>query len=322
MNQPVNPKSPQSSSGLSGLRGAVDLGSLAAAKKAQAEAEAVAQRAASDGVAVDEVIFDATRANFQERVINQSMQVPVVVDLWAEWCGPCKQLSPTLEKLALEAAGAWVLAKVNVDLEQEIAAAFQVQSIPTLIAIVGGQPVPLFQGALPEAQVRQVLDQLLAAAKEAGLPGRPAAADSEPAEASVDPLDALFDEVAQAYDRGDSAGLRAAYDRILALDPDNADARAGIARLELEADLDGAEPEVVIAAAGQATASPAVEKLASAHVMAGDPATGFDVLINFIAAHPGDESTAAREHLLRLFEVVGSGPEVSKARQKLANALF
>ena len=124
-------------------RGAVDLGALATARQNQQKAaQAMANAPAG-------VVIDVTTENFQAEVIDRSMQVPVVLDLWAEWCGPCKQLSPILEKLAAEDGGRWVLAKVDVDAEQQIAAAFQVQSIPSVFAVIAGPagaPVP---GRLP-----------------------------------------------------------------------------------------------------------------------------------------------------------------------------
>ena len=103
-------------------------------------------------------MVDVSDASFQTDVMDLSMQVPVVLDLWATWCGPCKTLSPILERLADEYAGRWVLAKVDVDANPAIAQAFQVQSIPSVFAVVGGRPLPLFQGALPEPQVRAYLE--------------------------------------------------------------------------------------------------------------------------------------------------------------------
>ena len=104
-------------------------------------------------------------------MLDRSFQVPVLLDLWAEWCQPCKQLSPVLERLATAGAGAWILAKIDVDANQRIAQALQVQSIPTVFAVIGGQLVPGFQGALPEAQIREFVDAVLNAAQEAGLKG-------------------------------------------------------------------------------------------------------------------------------------------------------
>lgn len=116
-------------------------------------------------------MFDVTTDSFQTEVIDRSMSVPVVVDLWAAWCEPCKQLSPILEKLVVEYGGKWILAKVDVDVEQQITEAFQVQSVPTVYALIKGQPIPLFQGAYPEGQIRPLLDELLRVAASEGVDG-------------------------------------------------------------------------------------------------------------------------------------------------------
>ncbi|MHB1613097.1 MAG: thioredoxin family protein, partial [Actinomycetes bacterium] len=139
--------------------GAVDLGALAARKAA-----ASAPRSP--------YVLDVTEADFQTQVIDRSMSVPVVIDFWATWCGPCRTLSPILERLADADAGRWVLAKIDSDAEQRLAAAFGVQSIPAVFAVVAGQPVPLFQGALPQPEVRAYLDELLRVAAENGVTGR------------------------------------------------------------------------------------------------------------------------------------------------------
>jgi putative thioredoxin len=199
------------------LQGAIDLGAVAAAREAQAKsAQAAAQRAA-DPVASN-LIIDVTTASFEADVITQSMSVPVVVDLWATWCEPCKQLSPILEKLALEYDGRWILAKVDVDAEQQIAAAFQVQSIPTVYVVIGGQVAPMFQGAMPESQVRQVLEAVLAEAEKAGITGRVATdaqAEGEETQAVQPPSDPRFDAAEAALESGDWAKAIDAYKEIL-----------------------------------------------------------------------------------------------------------
>ncbi len=118
------------------------------------------------------IIRDVTDASFSRDVVDQSATVPVVLDLWADWCGPCKQLTPVLERLALEYRGRLVLAKVDVDAEPRIVEAFQVQSIPSVFAVLAGQPIPLFQGALTESQIRAYLEELLRVAAENGVTGR------------------------------------------------------------------------------------------------------------------------------------------------------
>src|SRR5262249_41956119 len=168
---------------------------------------------------------------------------PVVMDLWAEWCGPCKQLSPVLERLAAEAAGAWGLAKVGGDANPPLSAALQVQSIPLGGAVVGGQLVPGFLGALPEAQVRQWLDQVLEVAKQIGLSGT----GGEPAEGPEDAeapqpggppgqdgfREPELAEAQQAMERGDLDAAAGAFERLLARDPGNPVATVGLAQVNL-----------------------------------------------------------------------------------------
>jgi len=144
--------------------GAVDLAVLAQQRQAQQQAAGVktelAARAAQSGDVV--TVVEVTEATFEQEVIARSATVPVVLDFWADWCAPCKQLSPTLERMAQQDAGAWVLATVDVDANQQLSAAAQVQSIPTVMVVWQGQVIPGFSGALPEQQVRAFLDQVLA----------------------------------------------------------------------------------------------------------------------------------------------------------------
>ena len=144
------------------MAGAVDL----AAVKARSDAAARSSTAPATGAPAPagpagRWVVDVSEETFQAEVLERSLEVPVVVDLWAEWCGPCKQLSPVLERLAEAGCGTWILAKVDVDANPRIAQAFGVQSIPMVIAVVGGQPLQLFTGALPEPQVRQTIDAMI-----------------------------------------------------------------------------------------------------------------------------------------------------------------
>src|SRR6202453_3439618 len=158
------------------LYGAVDLGARQSAaqrrqQSAQSSGSAAGQSDASGGT-----VIDVSEETFNADVVERSRTTPVIMDLWAEWCGPCKQLSPVLEKLAIEAGGQWILAKVDVDANPQLSAALQVQSIPMVVAVIGGQLVDGFMGAVPEPQVRQWIGQVLAVAAKMGLQVSPAAA--------------------------------------------------------------------------------------------------------------------------------------------------
>jgi putative thioredoxin len=151
------------------LHGAVDLGARQAAQRRQQSANAPGSGDQTDAGSAN--VIDVTDQTFNTDVVDRSRSVPVILDLWADWCGPCKQLSPVLEKLAAEGDGAWVLAKVDVDANPQLSAALQVQSIPMVVAVVAGQVVDGFLGALPESNVREWLGQIMQVAGQLGLPG-------------------------------------------------------------------------------------------------------------------------------------------------------
>lgn len=287
-------------------RGAVDLGALAANKSNQQKA-AAALAAAPPGV-----VLDVTVGTFQERVIDQSMTVPVVLDLWAEWCGPCKQLSPILERLAAEGAGSWVLAKVDVDAEQQIAAAFQVQSIPSVFAVIKGQPIPLFQGALPEAQIRQFLEELLKVAAEQGVSGTISAGEAPPEPDQAPPGDPRFEAAYTAIEQGDWSAARAAYDAVLAATPSDPDALAGRAIVDLYQRTEGREAAAELTPLDQADDA----------ALRGHWEDAFALAIAAVRDASGDEREAARARVLEFFLIAGDDPSVPRARTALASALF
>jgi putative thioredoxin len=159
------------------IYGAVDLGARQAAAKRRDQAAQASTAGGAGGAAID-----VTEETFNAQVVERSRTTPVIIDLWADWCEPCKQLSPVLEKLAEEAAGQWILAKVDVEANPRLSQALQVQSIPMVVAVIGGQLVDGFLGALPEPQVRQWLGQVMAAAEQLGVRpggGQPAGAEGE-----------------------------------------------------------------------------------------------------------------------------------------------
>ena len=299
-------------------RGAVDLGALAAQREA-------ADRAAN---APAGLIKDVTAATFEADVMQQSMTVPVVLDLWATWCEPCKTLSPILESLAAEDGGKWILAKVDVDAEQQIAQAFQVQSIPSVFAVIKGQPLPLFQGALPKEQIRQYLDALLAEAAKNGVNGvAGAAAPAAEAESPIAEEPAMDPDLEAAYDameKADWDGAEAAFGRLVKKSPDDTQAAIGMATAGLYRRVDGLDPVTVVAAADKDPDDIDLQcQAADFQTVNGDNAGAFDRMIGVVRRTTGDERAQARTRLLELFEVAGPDhPAVSKARVELANALF
>jgi putative thioredoxin len=322
------------------LYGAVDLGARqAAAQRSQQAAARPSGPAGSPGANV----FDVTEETFNVDVVERSRSVPVIMDLWAEWCGPCKQLSPILEKLAGEAAGAWVLAKVDVDANQQLAAALQVQSIPTVVAVIGGQLANGFQGALPEAQVREWIGQVMQGAEQLGLPpagaesaggespdGQPAAAPGPdgpgmrggPGAGMM--ADPAFEEAQQAMERGDLDAAAAAFQRVLATSPGHPVATLGLAQLDLIRRVGSYDEGQARRAAAENPADvEAQSQVADIEVATGRPEEGFDRLLGTISRTSGDDRNRAGVHLVSLFDVFPPGdPAVAKARTRLSGLLF
>jgi putative thioredoxin len=306
------------------LRGAVDLSSL---RNRPAAPAAAPEASGAPGGSVASLVMDVTDETFGE-VLELSRTVPVVVDLWAEWCGPCKQLTPVLEKLVREAGGRLLLAKVDVDANPQLSQAFRAQSIPMVVALVGGQPVPLFTGAVPEQQVREVFAQLLQVAAQNGVSGRldvtGAGSEEDGAEAAEPPLPPLHAEAFQAIEEGDYPRAIAAYEKALAENPRDADARAGLGQVRLLDRISGADLQSARAAAAEAPADVDAQLLvADLDLSGGHVDDAFDRLLELFAALPADERAPVRERLLDLFGVVGDADaRVLRARGRLASLLF
>lgn len=305
------------------LRGAVDLSSL---RNRPAEPASPAEAASGAQPSTDGVIIDVTDATFPQAA-ELSRTVPVVFDLWAEWCGPCKQLSPILEKVVTELAGRVVLAKVDVDANPQLAQAFRAQSIPMVVAVIAGQAVPLFTGAVPEQQVREVLTQLLEVAAQNGVTGTvPTGQDDAPAaeEPAEPPMPPLHAEAYEAIEAGDYDRALTAYRAALAENPADADAKAGLAQVGLLQRVQNTDASAVRHAAADAPDDVDAQlAVADLDVAGGHVEDAFDRLLDVFAATPADARTPVRERLLELFELVGEAdPRVVAARRRLTSLLF
>jgi putative thioredoxin len=328
------------------IYGAVDLG---ARQQAAQRRETV--QAATDGDG-DSAVIDVTEETFNSDVVERSRTTPVIIDLWAEWCGPCKQLSPVLEKLAGEADGQWVLAKVDVDANPRLAQALQVQSIPMVVAVIGGQLVDGFLGALPEAQVKQWISQVVAAAEQIAAGAGGAGADdaeqaSGPAGAGQpgpaappppgrpgpggpmgpggpDPSNPAFAEAQEAMQRGDMDAAADAFRRVLSASPADPVAKVGLARVELFRRLDSYdEAKVRREAAEHPDDVEAQSRVADIDVSAGHIEEAFDRLLGVVRRTSGDQRDEARRQLIGLFEIFPpQDPRVKKARGQLSSLLF
>lgn len=324
----------------SGLRGAVDLSSLvdrAQRPAAPAAPAPGAPQGATAGAApstteptVPSLVLDVTDQTFQD-VLELSSVVPVIVDIWAEWCGPCKQLSPILEQLTAEYDGRVVLAKVDADTNPQLVQAFQAQSIPTVAAVIGGRPLGLFVGALPEAQVRDVFEQVVAAAEQNGVTGRVRVDGqsgdvvAEPqGEPEPEPLPPHHQAAYDAIERGDYAAAVQEYKTAIAQDPNDQMAVAGLAQVSLLDRLSGRTADEVRSAAAAAPRDVEAQlAVADLDVSGGHVEDALGRLLDLVPTVFGAEREALRVRLVEYFELVGvDDPRVVAARRRLANALY
>jgi putative thioredoxin len=310
------------------IYGAVDLGARQAAAQRRQQAARAAETGESGSGEASAFVFDVTEETFNTDVAERSRTTPVIVDLWADWCGPCKQLSPVLEKLANEAAGAWVLAKIDVDANPRLAQAFQAQSIPMVVAIIGGQMVDAFLGAMPESQVRQWLTQVLAVADQVGA-GAPGAggvpgADGVDDLSAVDDLPPAYAEAQAAMESGDMDTATSVIEKALAETPGDPLLKSWLAQATLIKRVGGYDQA---AARRDAAASPSdVEaqlRVADIELASGRTEEAFDRLLGVIRRTSGDERNKARVQLLSLFDIFPpDDPQVKRARSQLTALLF
>lgn len=306
------------------LRGAVDLSTLR--NRPAAPADAGQTPAGGDAPAQGGFVVDVTDATFGQ-ILELSRTVPIIVDLWAEWCGPCKQLSPILEKVVNELGGRVVLAKVDVDANPQLAQSFRAQSIPMVVALIAGQPVPMFTGAVPEEQVRQVIDQLLQVAAQNGVTGTVGGEQEPAAEGEQEqekPLQPLHAEAFAAIEKGDYASAITAYEKALAENPRDEDARAGLGQVRLldrVQDLDLQEARAAAAANPQDVQ--AQFAVADLDISGGHVDDAFGRLLDLFAVLPSEERAPVRERLVELFGLIGADdPRVAAARNRLSSLLF
>ena len=295
--------------------------------------------AGNGSIPVGDIIKDSDTNNFSTDVIDQSTKIPVVVDFWAPWCGPCKQLSPTLDKLAREYGGKIQLVKINVDENQELATQMRVQSIPMVVAFKDGQPVDGFAGALPESQLRQFFEKLT------GSEGSP--------------IEQALEKASMMVANGDTQNAAEIYSQILAQDPINAASHAGVAKCLIEAEgiekaqaylksldadmLNKEEVKSVLAAIDLENASTDSEETDSLRqklsTSPDDPQLRYDlaialygdgcseeainILVELVKTHKTWNEEAARAQLLKIFEALGhSDPITIEGRRKLSVVIF
>ena len=292
----------------------------------------------------DAIIFDVTAADFEQRVIAASMEKPVIVDFWAPWCGPCKQMMPTLEQAVSAAGGEVLLAKVNLDENPELAGALRVQSVPAVFAFIGGRPVDAFQGAQPASQIQAFIDNLVQAARG----NKPGAID----------IPEGLKSAAEALAAKDLQTAQGIYAQILQQDEKNTPAYVGLVRTFIAAGTIEHAEEMIANAPEDIAKDPdfiaaktalemaqkaagidikALQKAAAQnpddHQIQIDLAEGLfaldqkqeamDVLLPCIAQDRAQNEEAARKALLKFFEAMGhSDPLTIDGRKKLSRILF
>jgi putative thioredoxin len=304
--------------------GAIDLSSLR--QPPAGPGGAPSPGGAPGGSAGGSYVLNVSEPTFPADVIERSLQAPVVVEFWSPRSQASTALSPVLVQLSTEYAGKFLLARVDIDANPQLAQAVGVQTVPLVIAVLRGQVVPLFQGAVGEPEARQYLDQLLTVAVANGITGRaePVGPAAEPAsEEEEPPPNPRYEKAENAVGAGDLDGAIAAYEELLKETPGDAEAKSGLARVQLVKRTQDVPADVRTRAADNPADVEAQKLVADVDLMGGHIEDAFNRLIKTVQVTAGDERNAVRLHLLELFEVVGADDErVIKARRRLMAALF
>ena len=313
------------------LRGAVDLSGLKRAGAGAPPATGAPGGPGAPSAAGDEaaggLLVTGTDAGFQA-IANASVRVPIVVVLWSGRLAQSSAFVDVMVQAARANEGRFQVVSVDVDTNPGLFRAFQIQSVPTTIGLIQGQPVPLFAGALPAAEIQPWVDELLKLAVQYGVTGRVSLTASdeadEDADAEPEALSPLHQQAYDAIERGDLKGAATAYELAIEQDPADADAAAGLVQVRLMQRTEGLDPSVVrAAAAADPSDLRAALLVADLDVLGGHVEDAFARLIDAVRATDGDERERVRKHLLELFDVVGASDErVLKARRALMSALF
>ena len=303
--------------------GAIDLSQLAQRAQPPAAGPAGAPRGAGTAASY---VLEVTEQTFEADTIRRSLQHPVVVELYSPRVATGQELSDVLAEIANASQGKFLLARLNVDTAPGIVQALQLQAVPTVIALIGGQVAPLFQGVLPRDQVQAYLDQLLKAAVANGIVGRaePVAAtgDDDDAGAEVGP-DPRFAAADEAIERGDFDAAVQEFDLLLQAYPDDPEVKAGRAQAGLFARAAALDAQAALDRAGKSDALEDQLAAADVEMLAGDAAAAFARLTGIVRTRPGADRDGARVRLLELFETLGNADErVLKGRRDLMAALF
>ncbi|MBC9957048.1 tetratricopeptide repeat protein [Yimella sp. cx-51] len=305
------------------LRGAVDLSSLA--KPARPTAPPAGMPTAADGQSYVVEVDDRTFGD----AAQQSMQVPVILALWSSSQPQSREHVDALATMVNSYGGRMLLAVADITHALQLRQALQVQQVPMVLAIIGGQPLPLYVGEQPQDQVRGVLDQVLQAAQQNGITGRvEGAAAPAASETEADQPDEAFDENHEkafaAIEAGDYDAAITAYQAALQANPDDEDARLGMGQVTLLKRTEGIDLNTARAEAAASPTDVAKQTIvADLDVLGGHIEDAFTRLIDLVKATAGDDRNQAREHLIGLFDVVGShDPRVKKARTALMSALY